>query len=86
MKQALDQTKQQLQQQYNTLMQTQFMFTIATVLAYIIATTAFLYKSITQWYADGGKQQLINITCKLLHFINKIAERSYYALEEQEQH
>lgn len=86
MKQALDQTKQQLQQQFNTLMRTQFMLTIATVLAYIIASTSFLYKSITQWYADGGKQQLINNTCKLLQFINKIAERSYYALEQQEQH
>jgi len=60
------------------------MFNLATIAAVVMAVVSFTYRGIREWYINGGKQQLINNTCKLLQFVNKTAERLYYKIEESE--
>ena len=59
-------------------------FNLATIAAVIVGLVSYAYRAARVWYANGGKQDLINNACKVLAFVNKLSERVYYTLEDAE--
>jgi len=59
------------------------MFNIATIAAAIVAVVSFTYRSTREWYANGGKEQLGNVTMRVLQFVNTWSELLYYRVENQ---
>ena len=57
---------------------------IATIVAIVVGVVMYTVRAYRVWYANGGKQDLINIACKVMAFVNKISERVYYTLEDAE--
>jgi H+/Cl- antiporter ClcA len=48
----------------------QFVILCATALGIIVGATQFLYNKVSQWYSNGGKDQLIAYTHQTALFIN----------------
>jgi len=57
-------------------------FNIATIAAIVVGIVSFTYRNTREWYADGGKQVMINNACKFMAFVNRTAEKIYYTLED----
>lgn len=57
---------------------------IATIVAIVVAVVSYTYRAARVWYAEGGKQVLINNACKVMAFVNRTAEGIYYRLEDAE--
>lgn len=57
---------------------------IATIAAIVAGVVSYTYRAARVWYANGGKQVMINNACKFMAFVNKTAEQAYYRLEDAE--
>ena len=57
----------------------QFVIITATVAAFVMATFAFVYRNVNNWYQNGGKEQLIRaynfVTVKVEDLIDDYKER-----------
>lgn len=60
------------------------LFNIATIVALVVGVVSYTVRAYRVWYANGGKQDLINVGCKVMAFLNKLSEKAYYTLEDAE--
>lgn len=58
----------------------QILYTIATILGVIVGVTVWVTNRVRQWYTNGGKQQLLSVTQRVLLFISSTTERAYYGV------
>jgi len=78
----VNQIKDKVLWQYNELMHTELMLTLATIVAVIVGVVSYAYRAARVWYNEGGREILINNACKFMAFVNKMAEQAYYRLED----
>lgn len=60
------------------------LFNIATIVALVVGVVSYAVRAYRVWYANGGKQDLINVGCAVMAFLNKLSEKAYYTLEDAE--
>ena len=59
-------------------------FNVATIVGIVVGVVRYTSTATKVWYNEGGREVLINNACKFMAFINKMAERAYYRLEDAE--
>lgn len=57
---------------------------VLTIVAFVVAVTMYAYRAARVWYANGGKEFLINTAANLAAGVNKLSEKIYYILEDAE--
>ena len=57
----------------------QFVIIAATIAAFVMATFAFVYRNVNNWYQNGGKEQLIRaynfVSVNIADLIDDVKER-----------
>lgn len=54
------------------------LYTLATILGVIVGVTVWVTNKLRQWYTNGGKQQLLSVTQRVLLFVSTSTEKLYY--------
>ncbi len=54
------------------------LYTFATILGIIVGVTVWVTNRLNDWYNNGGKQQLLSVTQRVLLFISASTEKLYY--------
>ena len=57
-------------------------FNSATIVAIVVAVVSYTYRAARVWYANGGKEFMINTAANLAAGVNKLSEKIYYTLED----
>jgi len=55
----------------------QILYTIATVVGFIVGVTVWVTNRVSIWYNNGGKLQLLTIVRRVLQFIINTTEKLY---------
>lgn len=57
----------------------QFVMLTATIAAFVVAASAFVYRNVSNWYQNGGKEQLIRVynfvTVNVADLLDDVKER-----------
>jgi hypothetical protein len=56
----------------------QILYTIATVVGFIVGVTVWVANRVSDWYNEGGRETLLRYTQRVLLFLNSITEKAYY--------
>lgn len=56
----------------------QILYTIATVVGFIVGVTVWVANRVSDWYNNGGRETLLRYTKRVLLFISVTTERAYY--------
>lgn len=57
---------------------------VLTIVAFVVAVTMYAYRAARVWYANGGKEFMINTAANLAAGVNKLSEKIYFTLEDIE--
>ena len=60
------------------------LFNIATIAAIVAGVVSYTYRAAKVWYANGGKEVMINTAAKFAAGVNKLSEKIYFTLEDAE--
>ena len=60
------------------------LFNIATIAAVIVGVVGYAYRAARVWYANGGKEFMINTAASFAAGVNKLSEKIYFTLEDAE--
>ena len=60
------------------------LFNIATIAAVIVGVVSYAYRAARVWYANGGKEFMINTAASFAAGVNKLSEKIYFTLEDAE--
>lgn len=56
----------------------QILYTIATVVGFIVGVTVWVANRVSDWYNKGGRETLLRYTQRVLLFISASTEKLYY--------
>jgi hypothetical protein len=56
----------------------QILYTIATVVGFIVGVTVWVANRVSDWYNKGGRETLLRYTQRVLLFVSVTTERAYY--------
>lgn len=56
----------------------QILYTIATVVGFIVGVTVWVANRVSDWYNNGGRETLLRYTQRVLLFISSSTEKLYY--------
>lgn len=56
----------------------QILYTIATIVGFIVGVTVWVANRVSDWYNAGGRETLLRYTQRVLLFISATTERAYY--------
>jgi len=56
----------------------QILYTIATVVGFIVGVTVWVTNRVSDWYNNGGRETLLRYTQRVLLFVSSTTERAYY--------
>lgn len=54
------------------------LYTFATILGIIVGVTVWVTNRVSDWYNNGGKQQLLSVAQRVLLFVSVTTEKLYY--------
>jgi len=60
------------------------LFNIATIAAVIVAVVSYANRAIQDWYANGGKEFMMNLATNFVAGVHKLSEKIYFKLEDAE--
>lgn len=56
----------------------QILYTLATIVGFIVGVTVWVANRVSDWYNNGGRETLLRYTQRVLLFISATTERAYY--------
>ena len=57
------------------------LFNLATIAAIVVGVVSYAYRATFDWYANGGREFLIDAAANLAAGVHKLSEKMYYQLE-----
>ena len=60
------------------------LFNLATIAAIVVGIVSYAYRAVRVWYANGGKEFMINTAASFAAGVNKLSEKIYFTLEDAE--
>ena len=56
----------------------QILYTLATIVGFIVGVTVWVAHRVSDWYNNGGRETLLRYTQKVLLFVSVSTEKLYY--------
>lgn len=56
----------------------QILYTIASIVGFIVGVTVWIANRVSDWYNNGGRETLLRYTQRVLLFVSATTERAYY--------
>jgi hypothetical protein len=59
-------------------------FNVATIVAIVVGVVSYAVRATKVWYANGGREVIINLAANFTAGVHKLSEKIYYTLEDAE--
>ena len=59
-------------------------FNVATIVAIVVGVVSYAVRATKVWYANGGREVMINLAANFTAGVHKLSEKIYYTLEDAE--